>query len=346
MQNMPGNTEDGGMQNMPEKPEDGDMQSPSEDGNMPEQDFAGDRDSGRGDDKTGERGGDRGQDKGGGGGGFGFDSTGGGSDLAYTDDDIDSYSDIFDNAAFDPTDEDKQNVITALKKLSQGEDLETYIDVDACLRYFAAQTFIVNMDSYYSNLKHNYYLYEKEGQLTILPWDLNLAFGGFQSTSSTDAVNDAIDTPMGGSLEQSRPLFSKLMEVEEYQERYHSYLEEIADGYVSSGRFTTTLSKVKNIISPYVENDPTAFYSYSEFKEAIDTLKVFVLLRAESVKKQLSGEIPSVSSERTSSTVLVDASSIDLNTMGVQGGNGEGGKGSQGGNMFGNGPMGRGGPEN
>ncbi len=270
-----------------------------------------------------------------------FGSTGKGSDLVYTDDDTDSYSDIFDNACFDPSEEDKQRVVTALEKLSRGEELETCIDVDACLKYFAAQTFIVNMDSYYSNLKHNYYLYENNGQLTILPWDLNLAFGGFQSASATDAVNSAIDTPMDG-LEESRPLFSKLMEVEEYQEQYHSYLSEIIQEYVNGGQFTATLSKIENVISPYVEKDTTAFYSYSEFKEAVAALKTFVLLRAESVEKQLNGDIPASGNERNPDTVLVDASSVQLSVMGMQGGDGAGGKGGMNGNMFGDEPMGQG----
>ncbi len=264
-------------------------------------------------------------------GGFG---AGAGSDLVYTDDDRDSYSDIFDNASFDTTEEDEQRVIKALQKLNTGEELERYLDVDACLRYFAAQTFIVNLDSYYSNLKHNYYLYENGGRLTILPWDLNLAFGGFQCRNATEAVNSAVDTPMDG-LEEERPLFSKLMEVEEYKERYHGYLAEIAEGYVEGGQFSEVLSAVQGVISPYVEKDATAFYSYREFVQAAGTLEAFVLLRAESVEKQLAGEIPSVSGDRSQDTVLVDASGIDLSTMGMQGGDGAGGKGSRDGNMFG-----------
>lgn len=274
-------------------------------------------------------------------GGKDMPNSGGGSDLVYTDDEIESYSDIFDNGAFEPTDEDKQRVITALEKINNGEELEAYVDVDACLRYFAAQTFIVNLDSYYSNLKHNYYLYENEGQLTMLPWDLNLAFGGFQSRDASSAVNNAIDTPMGDGVEENRPLFSKLMEVEAYQESYHSYLDEIVSGYVESGRFEETLAKIKGVIAPYVDKDTTAFYSYAEFEEAIATLEKFVILRAESVEKQLSGEIPGDSGERTQDTKLVDASEITLSVMGSQGGDGAGGKGSRDGNMFGGGPMGR-----
>ncbi|MCM1181903.1 MAG: CotH kinase family protein [Roseburia sp.] len=267
--------------------------------------------------------------------GHGMDASSGGSDLAYTDDSTDSYSDIFDNAAFDPSETDKARVVEALKNLSEGENLEESFDVDACLRYFAAQTFIVNMDSYYSNLKHNYYLYEQDGQVTILPWDLNLAFGGFQASDATDAVNSAIDTPMGGEMESSRPMFSKLMEVSEYQELYHRYLRELVEGYVGSGQFQKTLSAIRAVIDGYVQKDATAFYSYEEYQEAVENLKLFVLLRAESVEGQLNGSIPSVTSAQQSSDALIDASEVSLSAMGVQGGDGAGGKGSENGRMFG-----------
>jgi len=251
--------------------------------------------------------------------GDGLEQSGGGSDLVYTDDDIDSYQDLFDNAVFSPTDEDKERVIEALKNLSEGTELEKYIDVDACLRYFAAQTFIVNMDSYYCNLKHNYYLYEEDGKLTILPWDLNLAFGGFQASGATDAVNSPIDTPMGETLEEERPLFSKLMEVEEYKEQYHQYLSEIVNGYIGTERFTQTLNAVMSLIDHYVKTDATAFYSYEQYRTATENLKKFVLLRAESVEAQLKGSIPATTSERDTTTVLVDASGVDLTAMGTQG---------------------------
>lgn len=260
----------------------------------------------------------------------GFGQSGGGSDLVYTDDDIDSYQDIFNQASFSPTDEDKERVIEALKNLSEGKDLEKYIDVDACLRYFAAQTFIVNMDSYYSNLKHNYYLYEENGQLTILPWDLNLAFGGFQAAGASDAVNNAIDTPMGGNLEEERPLFSKLMEVEEYKNTYHKYLKEIVDGYIGNGQFTKTLHTVTVLIDAYVKEDATAFYSYEEYLEGVENLERFVLLRAESVEAQLDGQLPSTTEGQKNCTNLIDASEVELDAMGVQGGDGKGGKGGPG----------------
>ena len=68
--------------------------------------------------------------------------------LRYTDDNFDSYDNIFRNAKFDITDVDKKRMIEAIKVLSAGENLESAIYVDEVLRYFTVQVFVVNMDSY------------------------------------------------------------------------------------------------------------------------------------------------------------------------------------------------------
>lgn len=260
-----------------------------------------------------------------GGGGMGGMSSSGVS-LQYVDDDSSSYSAIFDNSVFDTTENDYKRVMKALKKLSTGEDLENTVDVEAVLKYFAAHTIVVNLDSYVANMGHNYYLYEDDGQLTILPWDYNLAFGGFQSGSASDVVNFPIDTPVSGVSLEDRPLLGKLLEVPEYMEMYHNYLQQIVDGYFNSGLFEQTVDSVNTLISSDVEADPTAFYDYDAYKSAISELKEFGLLRAESVEGQLNGTIPSTSNGQSAdSSKLIDASSVNLSALGSQGGGGMGG---------------------
>lgn len=56
----------------------------------------------------------------------------GGASLKYTDDEIDSYSDIFDNAETDVDDSDKQRVIAALKNLSEG-NVEDALDTNSVI---------------------------------------------------------------------------------------------------------------------------------------------------------------------------------------------------------------------
>lgn len=265
------------------------------------------------------------------GGGLGGGGMGGmassGVSLQYIDDNSSSYSAIFDNSVFDTTENDYKRVMEALKKLANGEDLENTVDVEAVLKYFAAHTVVVNLDSYVANMGHNYYLYEDDGQLTILPWDYNLAFGGFQSGSASDVVNFPIDTPVSGVSLEDRPLLGKLLDVPEYMEMYHTYLQQIVDGYFNSGLFEQTVDSMNTLISSYVEADPTAFYDYDAYKTAIIELKELGLLRAESIEGQLNGTIPSTSAGQSAdSSKLVDASSVNLSALGSQGGGGMNGR--------------------
>ena len=237
--------------------------------------------------------------------------------LKYIDDDIDSYPNIFDNAKTDVSDSDMNRLIKSLKKLSGGEDLEDTVDVEKVIKYFAVHDFVLNFDSYTGSMIHNYYIYEEDGQLQMIPWDYNLAFGGFVSAESAESlVNYPIDSPVSGGSTEDRPMIAWIFENEEYTELYHKYLEQFIDEYFDSGYFETMIDNAVSMISPYVEKDPTKFCSYEEFQTGVETLKEFCLLRAQSVRLQLDGEIGSTSDTQESST-LVDAGDLQISDMGT-----------------------------
>lgn len=253
--------------------------------------------------------------------GFGGGMTNGSDDvlLKYTDDSIESYSNIFDNAKTDVATADKKRLIKSLKKLNDGEDIESTVDVEKVIRYFAVHNFVLNFDSYTGSMIHNYYLYENDGQLQMIPWDYNLAFGGFQSAGdATSLVNYPIDSPVSGGSVSDRPMLAWIFESEEYTELYHKYLSEFIGEYFDSGYFSEMIDGVREMISPYVEKDPTKFCTYDEFEKGIETLKSFCLLRAESIRGQLDGTIGSTSDTQQSDT-LTDASSIKIDDMGSMG---------------------------
>ena len=256
------------------------------------------------------------------GGGFGG---GNGSDdvkLQYIDDDADSYPNIFDNAKTDASGKDEKRLIASLKKLSSYENLEDVLDMDAVLRYFVVHNFVVNGDSYTGSMIHNYYLYEQDGKLSMLPWDYNLAFGGFQGNDAERAVNDPIDDVLS-----DRPMQAWMFSSEEYTELYHEYYEE----FLQSADIDGLIDEAYSLIAPYVEKDPTKFCTYDEFETGVQTLKSFCSLRAQSVTGQLDGSIPSTSeAQKENSESLVDASAITISDMGSMG-NTMGGKGGFGG---------------
>ena len=249
-------------------------------------------------------------------GGFG----GMGSDdvkLIYTDDDPDSYENIFDSAKTDITDSDKTRLINSLKVLNS-DDAASTVDVDSVIKYFAVHNFVCNFDSYTGSMIHNYYLYENDGILSMIPWDYNLAFGAFVGGSdSTSMINFPIDSPVSGGDTDSRPMLAWIFADEKYTELYHEALSEFIANYFESGYFGEEIDRVTALISPYVEKDPTKFCTYDEFTEGVAALKEFCTLRAESVRGQLDGTIPSTSDAQSAdSSALISGSSVSISAMG------------------------------
>lgn len=239
----------------------------------------------------------------------------GGTNLVYSGDATANYSGIFNNAILKTTDaKDWQRVIEMIKNLNEGTNLEQYLDVEEILRYFAVNTFLVNLDSYAGTMKHNYYLYEEKGVFQILPWDFNLSFGGMGIQSAAKAINFPIDKPVTDTMENS-PLIAKLLEVPEYKELYHQYLQELVVNYLDSGIYERTINKVDTLINTYVKNDATAFYTYEEYKDSLPELLQFGRDRAASIAAQLSGEQPA----ETYGTI---ATTVDLKALGSMGGGG------------------------
>lgn len=241
--------------------------------------------------------------------------------LIYTDDEYESYSNIFDNAKTDVTDADKDRLIAALKTINEGGDIESAVDIDKVTRYFIVHHFVCNFDSYTGSMIHNYYLYEEDGKLSMIPWDYNLAFSGFQSAgSATDLVNYPIDTPVSGGTVDSRPMLAWIFDSEEYTSQYHALFAEWISSYFDSGIFEEFFDAVSAMIAPYVQSDPTKFCTYDEFEQGVETLRSFCLLRAESISGQLDGSIPSTSDgQQSDSSSLIDASSLTISDMGSMG---------------------------
>lgn len=240
--------------------------------------------------------------------------------LKYIDDDADSYTNIFENAKTDVTKADKSRLIAALKNLNAYTDLEDTLEIDEVLRYFVVHNFVCNGDSYTGSMIHNYYLHEKDGKLSMIPWDYNLAFGTFMGNSASDAVNASIDSPVTGGDVDDRPMVGWIFSDEKYTDRYHELFAEFIDRWFSDGQLETLISRTAEMIRPYVNKDPTRFCTMEEFDGGIETMEALVSLRAEAVRSQLQGE-----------EAETETGDLDLSALGTMGGAGRGGYGGPGG---------------
>lgn len=243
--------------------------------------------------------------------------------LQYIDGNPDSYPGIFENARFPVSEADKRRLIEALRILSSGEGLDRAVCVDEVLRYFTVQVFVMNWDSYIGPTGHNYFLYEENGILSILPWDYNLAFGTY-ALGMTNPVKDPevlinypIYTPAEGDIMRNRPLYHNLMKQKEYFVQYQAYFDELLTEYFENGRFEAVLRQTERMIAPYVQKDPTAFCSYEDHRKAVDMLERICLLRAESIRGQLDGNIPAtLRGQQANPGIKTDTSSVCLTDLG------------------------------
>ncbi len=242
----------------------------------------------------------------------GFSMGGGGADLNYVDDELDSYSTIWDGEITSSDKADRRRVVAALKNISEGNELEASMDIDNLLRYMAVHVFSVNEDSLSGMMAHNYYLYEYNGKLNLLPWDYNLSFGGMGSGNDASGV---INSPIDNAF-SATDFFDSLMEDETYHSRYYEYMQQLISEYVNGGGFDAFYTRTRSMIDELVEADPTAFYTYEEYLDAADMLYRVVKLRAESIQGQLDGTIPSTEADQRNSNALIDTSGVDISTMG------------------------------
>ncbi len=231
--------------------------------------------------------------------------------LQYIDDEPDSYPNIWNNAKTEITKADQERLIRSLKKLSDGEQIESVVDMEQVMRYFVVHNYVCNDDSYTGMMVHNYYLYEEDGQMAMIPWDYNLAFGTFHAADADSAVNTPIDNPVSGGA-SDRPMFSWIFESEEYTARYHQLFTE----FLNTVDIPKIIDDAYDLIASYVEKDPTAFYTDEAFEKGVETLRKFCDLRSESISMQLD------SGETTENMGCADASSISLSDMGTMDGMG------------------------
>ena len=254
----------------------------------------------------------------------------------YLGEDEDAYNVIFDTAVFDITEEQKWSYIDAVKTLQSSNDPAEALYADDVLKYFVVHSFVDNYDSYTSSFVHNFYYYENDGKLSIVPWDYNIAYGAFTYEAAmaslfegrtdidmipdtgdamdinTSMVNFPIDTPFFSSDINRRPMLGKLLENDYYKNLYHKYYNEFVNKMFLDGRFEQIFTTAKNNIAPYTERGRN-LYTKEQFERGTKAVHDFCILRGESVKRQLDGSLPAtLDGQSKDFTNLVDTGDLKL----------------------------------
>jgi spore coat protein H len=122
----------------------------------------------------------------------------------------------------------------------------SYLDVDEFLRYVLVNAVLCNFDSFLST-GHNYYIYVNaaDGRASFLPWDMNMAFGGYTWVGTAEQIADlSITHPY---VDQNR-LIERVLAVPEYREAYRGHVRRLIDGPFSPQRMRRRIAECEAVV--------------------------------------------------------------------------------------------------
>ncbi len=125
------------------------------------------------------------------------------------------------------------------------KEIAAYLDVDAFVRFLAANTLLSSLDGFIG-LGHNYYLYlhPETGKFSFFPWDLDLAFGGFFMFGPADQQADlSIDHPHVGE----NKLIDRLLAMPEVNKAYRAEVRRLAGEVFTHEKLGKDIEAVESV---------------------------------------------------------------------------------------------------
>lgn len=208
----------------------------------------------------------------------------------------------------DPTEKQKKRLIDFTKLINTGSDeafgkeIGSYLDVDAFLRFIAANALLSNLDSFLG-FGHNYYLYlvPATNKFVFIPWDLDLSLATWPAVGTPEQLVElSIHHPHAGQ----NKLIDRLFAIKEHKDRYLAILKEMTTTTFTKAKMLDTLDKIEKTIKEPIAKENKAVAARKEtrggggfgmgfgggqFGQSMPPRK-FIEKRTESVAAQLEGK--------------------------------------------------------
>ena len=154
-------------------------------------------------------------------------------------------------------------------------NIESVLDVDRALWMLAFDNLFVNIDSYIGQFKQNYYLYKDDnGRFNPILWDLNMSFGTFGQTGTTNLNTTLAKRQLNHLLhsgDAAWPLVQKLLAVPRYKKMYLAHYATMLSENISNNSYFTKAQTFQTLINSSVQADVNKFYTYAQFSSNMTT---------------------------------------------------------------------------
>lgn len=205
----------------------------------------------------------------------------------------------------EPTDAQKKRLIAFTRLINGADDatfqkeIGTYLDVDAFLRFLAANALLANLDSFLG-LGHNYYLYLRADtdRFVFIPWDLDLSLATWPAAGTPEQqVELSLMHPHSGQ----NKLIDRLLAMKEVKAKYRKVLEEMVKASFVKEKLLKDVDAVEKLVKEPIARETKAVAARREGGGGLGmfgggtfgatmTPRRFYEKRAESVAAQLAGK--------------------------------------------------------
>lgn len=167
-----------------------------------------------------------------------------------------------------PSADEQQRLIDFTHLISQSDDdafakqIEDYLDVDAFLRFIAANTLLSNLDSYLG-FGHNYYLYlvPSTKKFVFIPWDLDLSLATWPAVGTPEQLVElSIHHPHAGQDK----LLDRLFAIPARKERYLAILRKLTETVFTKDRLLAELDGIEKALREPMQKEAKAIAARKE----------------------------------------------------------------------------------
>jgi spore coat protein CotH len=169
------------------------------------------------------------------------------------------------------------------------DSLQSVLDVDIAIQYWAICNLLVNLDAYLGS-GHNYYIYHNlsSDKFVWIPWDVNESFGGFtmnyiNPNTVENIYSMAYDFLPSTGMGDERPLYQRILENNNLTNQYTDALYQLISEYVTPSIWNPKIDSMADVIRSSVYADFNYSYATSDFETNLDSevqstpgLKMFI----------------------------------------------------------------------
>jgi putative membrane-bound dehydrogenase-like protein len=203
----------------------------------------------------------------------------------------------------EPTKKQAERVIAFARLVNRAGDdefnkeIDSYLDVDAFLRFLAANALTSNLESVFA-LGHNYYLYlhPATNKFVFIPGDLEFSLANFLLMGTADQLMDlSLTRPYPGA----NKLVERLLAIREVGDKYRKVLAELSKKTFTHQRLLRDIEVIEKTTKEprALEQKATqarrkgpAGFGFPGGAPQAPNLRTFVRKRTESVASQLAGK--------------------------------------------------------